>query len=119
MAYVSSRNANQVPRKHGRNPSSKNSCLQAADNLRQAAWWAYYDDRAILEGRGQKSKQDKLICRRNCKAFEHRRLDQGRGDYITKMATLADSFLADLDELSDNDADIVEEDDVEAGNMEE
>ncbi|KAJ6328840.1 hypothetical protein OIU77_010512 [Salix suchowensis] len=35
------------------------------------------------------------------------------------MATLADSFLADLDELSDNDADIVEEDDVEAGNMEE
>uniref|UniRef100_A0A6N2MZS9 Uncharacterized protein n=2 Tax=Salix viminalis TaxID=40686 RepID=A0A6N2MZS9_SALVM len=55
----------------------------------------------------------------NCKAFEHRRLDQGRGDYITKMATLADSFLADLDELSDNDADIVEEDDVEAGNMEE
>ncbi|KAG6749656.1 hypothetical protein POTOM_046718 [Populus tomentosa] len=35
------------------------------------------------------------------------------------MATLADSFLADLDELSDNDANIVEEDDVEAGNMEE
>ncbi|XP_011038848.1 PREDICTED: U4/U6 small nuclear ribonucleoprotein Prp31 isoform X1 [Populus euphratica] len=35
------------------------------------------------------------------------------------MATLADSFLADLDELSDNDANIVEEHDVEAGNMEE
>ncbi|KAJ6710278.1 PRE-MRNA SPLICING FACTOR PRP31 [Salix koriyanagi] len=36
------------------------------------------------------------------------------------MATLADSFLADLDELSDNDADLVgEDDDVEAGNMDE
>ncbi|XP_062159457.1 U4/U6 small nuclear ribonucleoprotein Prp31 homolog [Alnus glutinosa] len=35
------------------------------------------------------------------------------------MATLADSFLADLDELSDNDADLLEEDDVDAGNMEE
>nr|XP_048317929.1 U4/U6 small nuclear ribonucleoprotein Prp31 homolog [Ziziphus jujuba var. spinosa] len=35
------------------------------------------------------------------------------------MATLADSFLADLDELSDNDADIIDEDDGEAANMEE
>ncbi|GMH20715.1 hypothetical protein Nepgr_022556 [Nepenthes gracilis] len=35
------------------------------------------------------------------------------------MATLADSFLADLDELSDNEADILEEEDVDAGNMEE
>lgn len=35
------------------------------------------------------------------------------------MATLNDSFLADLDELSDNEADIPEEEDVGAGNMEE
>jgi RNA processing factor Prp31 len=35
------------------------------------------------------------------------------------MATLADSFLADLDELSDNEADIVEEDADETANMEE
>ncbi|KAH7515735.1 hypothetical protein FEM48_Zijuj10G0057900 [Ziziphus jujuba var. spinosa] len=35
------------------------------------------------------------------------------------QATLADSFLADLDELSDNDADIIDEDDGEAANMEE
>ncbi|KAK7301730.1 hypothetical protein RJT34_12602 [Clitoria ternatea] len=35
------------------------------------------------------------------------------------MATLADSFLADLDELSDNEADIPEDNDVDATDMEE
>ncbi|KAL1804426.1 hypothetical protein DCAR_0936076 [Daucus carota subsp. sativus] len=35
------------------------------------------------------------------------------------MATVADSFLADLDELSDNEEDILDEDNVEADNMEE
>ncbi|KAJ1386719.1 Prp31 C-terminal [Sesbania bispinosa] len=35
------------------------------------------------------------------------------------MATLADSFLADLDELSDNEAEIPEENDVDAADMEE
>ncbi|BBH03077.1 pre-mRNA processing ribonucleoprotein binding region-containing protein [Prunus dulcis] len=36
-----------------------------------------------------------------------------------RMATLADSFLADLDELSDNEADVIVEDDADAENMEE
>ncbi|KAF5746617.1 Pre-mRNA processing ribonucleoprotein binding region-containing protein isoform 1 [Tripterygium wilfordii] len=35
------------------------------------------------------------------------------------MATLADSFLADLDELSDNEADLTEENNAELENMEE
>ncbi|KAM5576810.1 hypothetical protein ABKV19_007581 [Rosa sericea] len=35
------------------------------------------------------------------------------------MATLADSFLADLDELSDNEADVPVEDDADVANMEE
>uniref|UniRef100_A0A2P2KA19 Nop domain-containing protein n=2 Tax=Rhizophora mucronata TaxID=61149 RepID=A0A2P2KA19_RHIMU len=35
------------------------------------------------------------------------------------MANLADSFLADLDELSDNEADLNEEDDADVANMEE
>ncbi|KAF3431294.1 hypothetical protein FNV43_RR26025 [Rhamnella rubrinervis] len=35
------------------------------------------------------------------------------------MATLADSFLADLDELSDNETDLMDEEDAEAANMEE
>ncbi|KAK9277645.1 hypothetical protein L1049_007191 [Liquidambar formosana] len=34
-------------------------------------------------------------------------------------ASLADSFLADLDELSDNEANPLDEDDVDVGNMEE
>ena len=35
------------------------------------------------------------------------------------MATLADSFLADLDELSDNEAEIPEDNEVDAADMEE
>ncbi|GFZ21260.1 pre-mRNA processing ribonucleoprotein binding region-containing protein [Actinidia rufa] len=41
-------------------------------------------------------------------------------EYLCMLqATLADSFLADLDELSDNEADIPEEDNLDAENMEE
>uniref|UniRef100_A0A2N9GQ24 Nop domain-containing protein n=1 Tax=Fagus sylvatica TaxID=28930 RepID=A0A2N9GQ24_FAGSY len=43
----------------------------------------------------------------------------GYASFNPSEATLADSFLADLDELSDNEADLIEEDEVGAGNMEE